>query len=334
MNRAVLLLFLVIWSAYSTPAFSAVATVCYKTGAPTKGEVPPHQVYSGDPPEAIPAGNMPLGAVVWQSSEVVFDVTCERLIAAFREESLPVQAALVGNGFGVRGLVPGYEFQGVKYPFDRIMRPTPYILGPKVGDKVSFKFIFSIIIVRRAGDVPSGPMWGSSIFPTVQLNVTRTGNGAVVEGTAAAVYIAVNNPGITSIDCAADVKISKNTIDFNEVSAFRAVNNEIARQVPFEISSSRSCPGKFKVNATLKPLMSNSYTRGDFIMPLENDSIGIRIRNQGSGEIFPFNQKKELADLTSATSQTNRYVAEAVWQTDKPKLGRFEAGATLQIEYQ
>ncbi|KVT66232.1 hypothetical protein WK55_29825 [Burkholderia ubonensis] len=69
-------------------------------------------------------------------------------------------------------------------------------------------------------------------------------------------------------------------------------------------------------------------------MPLQNDSIGIRIRNQASGEIFPFNQKKELADLTSATSQTNRYVAEAVWQTDKPKLGRFEAGATLQIEYQ
>ncbi|KVH51140.1 hypothetical protein WJ39_08235 [Burkholderia diffusa] len=67
---------------------------------------------------------------------------------------------------------------------------------------------------------------------------------------------------------------------------------------------------------------------------MQNDSIGIRVRNQGNGGIFPFDQKKELADLTSATSQTNRYVAEAVWQTDKPKLGRFEAGATLQIEYQ
>ncbi|WP_080432358.1 fimbrial protein [Burkholderia ubonensis] len=331
MHRSVLLLFLVIWLTNSATAFSYPA-MCYKSGKPTSN-TSSYTISSGDSPAAIPAANMPSGAVVWQSSEVSVEVTCERFERSGNGKPTQVLTGLDGNYYGgVEGLIQGYRYQGINYIFDRNLNPTPYMLGPNVGDKVSFNFTFSVNTVRRSGGaVPtSGPVWQGSNFPALVVYVRSGGVDIYVNG----FTIYVTNPGITLIDCGADVRISKNTIDFGEISAFRAANKEIAKQVPFEISSSRSCAGKFKVNATLKPLASNSYTRGDFLVPSQNDSIGIRIRNQGNGEIFPFDQKKELADLTSSTSQTNRYVAEAVWQTDKPKLGRPEAGATLQIEYQ
>ncbi|WP_081069259.1 fimbrial protein [Burkholderia diffusa] len=329
MNRTVLLLTLAIWSAYSAPAFSvSPPTTCHINGSDGS-----KNVATGDSATSVPAANMPLGAVVWRSSEITVEVTCERL-KFYSEKSDRVKIRQAFEYGLVRGLRPGYTFQGIDYIMDGTAYhwvETPYMLGPNVGDKVKFNLTFSVNIQRYGGnDVPkSGPVYNDWRFPSIQVAIPHID---LTEPYTYGVYVL--NPGITLMECGADVRISKNMIDFNDVSAFRAVNNAVVKQVPFEISSSRSCPGKFKVNATLKPLVSNSYTRGDFIMPLENDSIGIRIRNQGSGEIFPFNQKKELADLTSATSQTNRYVAEAVWQTDKPKLGRFEAGATLQIEYQ
>ncbi|WP_080410477.1 fimbrial protein [Burkholderia ubonensis] len=327
MNRSVLLFLLgAIFSTYSVSAFS-YETACYKSDKPSTANSF-HIISSGDYPAAVPAAGMPVGAVVWRSNEVSVQVTCERLTASSRPST--VRIAQDGNWFGVDGVYPGYAYNGTDYIFERSKwLATPYMLGPKVGDKVSFSLKFSVIFFRWGANEPkSGPIWESGLF--IGLDV-MAGEVAPYQGKLA---VLVSNPGITIIDCGADVRISKNEIDFNEISAFRAINNAIAWQVPFEISSSRSCAGKFKVNATLKPLVSSSYTRGEFLVPLQNDSIGIRIRNQASGEIFPFNQKKELADLTSATSQTNRYVAEAVWQTDKPKLGRFEAGATLQIEYQ
>ncbi|WP_080412415.1 fimbrial protein [Burkholderia ubonensis] len=329
MHHAVLLLIIVICSTYSTVASSSIWTVCYESSRPTTSNS--DKYFGGFSPATVPAANMPLGAVVWRSSDISIEVTCERLAVAAARPS-PVIIFQEFRYGSVSGLRPGYTYQGI----DRIMSGgkleyvnTPYMLGPNIGDKVSFTLTISLNIQRwRDNDVPtSGPAWNGWQFPPVKVQVPGLYDYR-------SLYIYGGNPGVTLSDCGADVRISSNTIDFGEVSAFRAVNGGIAKQIPFEISSSRSCKGSFKVNATLKPLTSNSYARGDFLVPSQNDSIGIRIRNQGSGEIFPFNQKKELADLTSATSQTNRYVAEAVWQTDKPKLGRFEAGATLQIEYQ
>ncbi|WP_175912621.1 fimbrial protein [Burkholderia sp. BCC1640] len=331
MQRAALLFILVAWSVYCAPAFSASYTVCYKSGKRTTSDSE-YQI-SGLSSASVPAANMPLGSVVWRSHDIVVEVTCERLVAS---KSYPIrirQSFLFGS---VNGLWPGYTFQGVDYLMNGGVSEwinTTYTLGENVGDKVTFNLVFSWNI-QRWGDnnVPaSGSAFNNSRLPPIVVEVPN-GPHNVTDSRQLSIY--ANNPGIKLTDCSADVRISKNTIDFNEVSAFRATNNVIAKQVPFEIFTSRSCAGKFKLNATLKPLVSNSHARGDFLIPTENDSIGIRIRNQGNGKIFPFDQRQELADLTSSTSQTNRYVAELVWQTDKPKLGRFEAGATLQIEYQ
>ncbi|WP_080432357.1 fimbrial protein [Burkholderia ubonensis] len=338
MRRVFLLLIVVIWSTYPVPAFSTIwgpNVLCY-SGAWGTWE----KKFGGFSPATIYVANRPFGAVLWRSGEISVSVTCLRQRVAESNDRgwLPIYISQYVEAGNADGLRPGFTYQGVDYVMsgldDRFVK-TPYMLGPNAGDHVTFDVTISINIQRRRGDVAtSGYAWNMPYFPKVQVGALGTVEASGHRETATSFYITVENPGIKLTDCGADVRISKYMIDFGEISAFRAGGETIAKRVPFEISSNRSCPGKFKVNATLKPLTSNSYARGDFLVPSQNDSIGIRIRNQGNGEIFPFDQKKELADLTNSTSQTNRYLAEAVWQTGKPKLGRFEAAARLEIEYQ
>lgn len=97
--------------------------------------------------------------------------------------------------------------------------------------------------------------------------------------------------------------------------------------------TNRTCDTPFSLGAQFKPVSGS--VSGDFLIPVANEGVGIRIVNASTGSTLPYNQPFHLADLLGNDSSARAdFDAELVWQTPAPKAGTFEAEVVIDLFYQ
>jgi type 1 fimbria pilin len=70
------------------------------------------------------------------------------------------------------------------------------------------------------------------------------------------------------------------------------------------------------------------------LIPVNNDSVGIRITNAANRTPVPYNEPFPATDLLGENySATADFNAELVWQTNTPKPGSFSAEVLVDLFY-
>ncbi|MBD2837016.1 fimbrial protein [Pseudomonas sp. JM0905a] len=135
------------------------------------------------------------------------------------------------------------------------------------------------------------------------------------------------------LPCASTVSISPSTIDFGPIGTTGAKAGATIEEAPFTITEERSCDAVYGVSGNLQPLNATLSSDAKILIPTDNDSVGITILDAGDQTVIPFKREFVLSPKSSFRSNSREFLARLTWMDDKPKLGRFNAGATLNIYY-
>lgn len=134
--------------------------------------------------------------------------------------------------------------------------------------------------------------------------------------------------------CASTVSISPSTIDFGPISTSGAKAGATILETPFTITEQRSCDAVYGVSGSLEPLNATLSSDWKTLIPTDNDSVGITILDASDQTGILFKREFVLSPTGSSFQSNSReFLARLKWMDDKPKLGRFNAGATLNIYY-
>ncbi|MNQ68390.1 hypothetical protein D3C85_829430 [compost metagenome] len=134
--------------------------------------------------------------------------------------------------------------------------------------------------------------------------------------------------------CASTVSISPSTINFGPISPYGAKAGATINETPFTITEKRSCNAVYGVSGYLEPLNATLSSDRNTLIPTDNDSVGITILDASDKTVIPFKQDFVLAPKDIAFQNNSReFLARLKWMEATPKLGQFNAGATLNIFY-
>jgi type 1 fimbria pilin len=136
------------------------------------------------------------------------------------------------------------------------------------------------------------------------------------------------------LPCASTVSISPSTINFGFIAPSGAKAGATIEETPFTITEKRSCDAVYGVSGNLQPLNATLSSDRETLIPTDNDSVGITILDASDQTVIPFKREFVLSPKGSSfRSNSREFLARLKWMDDKPKLGEFNAGATLNIFY-
>lgn len=299
------------------------------------------------------ANTMPKGTVVWRSPEQIMTLKCwqERPAPA---ESVYFYASPEGNDALGDDIEVGINIDGRDYTYssmtdskDGFMRePIPglqldgcrNINGCEEQAKtmtVPYNFFFSKRSPANTGEAKEGQISYHPRFAVFQLD--GAGGLNPLLGSNYRLYLH-NLQNLRYIACSSTIALSHATINFGGLSNVNAQRDQIAGQKPFSITASKNCDSAYGLGALLKPLTDATLDaqREHVLVPEDNKSIGITLHDMDNNErVVPFNQEFELVPHSQDRTVTRHFAARAVWLTDKAntKLGKFNAGATIDIYY-
>jgi type 1 fimbria pilin len=145
-------------------------------------------------------------------------------------------------------------------------------------------------------------------------------------------YVINNLNGLRFIACDAELQVVPETVEFGSIGIQSVEIGKLVERRPFSLVTSRTCDTPFSLGARFKPV--SGMVSGDFLLPVSNNGVGIRIVNAQSGATIAYNQPFHLADLLSQTPSARAdFDAELVWQSKTPNAGAFEAEVIVDLFY-
>ncbi|AZD80196.1 fimbrial protein [Pseudomonas chlororaphis] len=134
------------------------------------------------------------------------------------------------------------------------------------------------------------------------------------------------------IACSSVLSISPKTVNFGGINSTGAQVNKVIKEVPFSISAIKTCNSVYGLNAVLTPVAATAAD-GYTLVPSNNTSVGISLLKQPNRSAIPFNKEFTLVAPTRDQTVVNNFLAQLKWRTSKPKLGKFNATATIDVFY-
>ena len=283
---------------------------------------------------AIPA-TLPDGSVVWRSERLDVAVECSR------EASGPAEEVVVylnpENRQVGQGIRAGLTLNGIDYLQSNGRIPTRQILPActeGVGNipacpKVSFTLPFSVFIQKYGPTPPSGAASDVRDYRMFQVD---SGNGMSLTPDNNLNYVIDDLSGLRFVACNAELRVLPETVEFGTVPIKNVRVGEVATFRRFALATSRTCDSPFSLNARFTPV--SGRLSGDVLVPVNNDSIGIRITHAPAHRPIRFHEPFHIIDLLGDTySGTADFNAELLWQTNNPVPGPFSAEVLVDLFY-
>jgi hypothetical protein len=283
---------------------------------------------------AIPA-TLPDGSVVWRSERLNIPVECAREQPGAAEEVfLYLNPENLQIGEGIRA---GLTLNGVDYLQSNGRIATQQMLpgcsetgqSIRACPAVSFNLPFSVFIQKYGPTPPSGIASHLLDYRMFQLD-SGSGMNPVPDNNLN--YVINNLAGLRFVACDAELRVMPETVEFGDVGIRNVRVGEVAAFQRFALATSRTCDSPFSLNARFTPV--SGTLAGDVLVPVNNDSIGIRITDAITNKPVRYNEPFHATDLPEGTySATADFNAELVWQTPSPKPGPFSAEVMVDLFY-
>lgn len=284
---------------------------------------------------AIPA-SVPEGTIVWRSERINAQIECykEGLQGQQEEVFIYLNPDSVQMGEGIRA---GLTLNGVDYVQSsgristRQSLPVCHEGDSSIGacSRITFNLTFSVFIQKFGPTPPSGV--GSHLlnYRLFQLDSVAGLNPLPGQNLS---YVINNLNGLRFIACDAELQVVPETVEFGSIGIQNVLIGKVIERRPFSLVTSRTCDTPFSLGARFKPV--SGVLSGDFLLPVANNGVGIRIVNAQSGARIPYNQPFHLADLLALNPSAKAdFDAELVWQSMTPKAGAFEAEVIVVLFY-
>ncbi|ROL81473.1 hypothetical protein BLX41_04820 [Pseudomonas protegens] len=284
-------------------------------------------------PLAIPA-NAPNGTIIWESEERTVDVVCNDDYNIKTSENIFFYVNPEKKNIG-QGIQIGIRFNNKTIVQTSGAVSTGYQTG-KICDKsnncenwganIQLKFT---VFVQKFGAVPtSGTIQALSNYRVFQLD-GREGLNTRPQSNINYVVNGLSN--IRFVACEPDIKITPETLDFGSISIKAVQINKVVGSRSFTVALNRWCDTPYTVNARFTP--SKGQILEDKLVPNDNPSVGISIRNLQSNTQAPFGKWFKLTDLKEKI-HTHNFEADLIWLKNNPIGGKFNAGVTMDLYYQ
>lgn len=284
---------------------------------------------------AIPA-SLADGAVVWRSERLNIPVVCARDGQPGNAEEVFVylnpESLQVGQGIRV-----GVTLNGVDHAQAQGRIGTQQFLPACLADEssvgacptVSFNLPFSVFIQKSGPTPPSGSASDLLDYRVFQLD-SALGMNPLPDNNLN--YVVNNLKGLRFIACDAELRVMPEVVEFGQVGIRDVHVGKVADFRRFALATSRICDSPFSLDARFTPV--SGVLSGDVLIPVNNDSIGIRITKAQGGAPLRYNEPFHLSDLLGENySATADFNAELLWQTERPKPGPFEAEVMVDLFY-
>ncbi|AMS18427.1 fimbrial protein [Pseudomonas chlororaphis] len=134
------------------------------------------------------------------------------------------------------------------------------------------------------------------------------------------------------IACSSTLFISLKTVDFGSIAALSAQADKVIKEVPFSITTLKTCNSAYGLNARLTPVAATAAD-GYTLVPNNNSSVGISLLKQQGRSAIPFNKEFTLVENSRDQVVVNDFLAQLKWLTSKAILGKFNATATIDVYY-
>ncbi|WP_225740293.1 fimbrial protein [Burkholderia cepacia] len=134
------------------------------------------------------------------------------------------------------------------------------------------------------------------------------------------------------VACSSTLSVSPSTINFHNVAAESARSGKTIMEVPFSVTAKKSCDSVYGLGAQLIPLNA-TVQDSDTLVPNDNNSVGIRLLWEKNRSSIPFNTEFVLVPNGKDRVVVNDFLAQLKWNTSKPVIGAFNAGAAVEIYY-
>jgi hypothetical protein len=284
---------------------------------------------------AIPA-SLADGAVVWRSERLNIAVVCAKdgQLGITEEVSVYLNPENLQVGQGIRA---GLTLNGVDYVQSQGRVGTQQFLPACLESEsnidacptVSFNLPFSVFIQKFGPTPPSGVASDLLDYRMFQLD-SALGMNPFPDNNLN--YVINNLTGLRFIACDAELRVMPDVVEFGQVSIRDVRVGKVADFRRFALATSRTCDSPFSLDARFTPV--SGVLSGDVLVPVNNDSIGIRITQVPSGTPLRYNEPFHLNDLLGENySATADFNAELLWQTETPKPGPFEAEVMVDLFY-
>jgi hypothetical protein len=285
---------------------------------------------------AIPA-TAPQGTVIWRSERFNVQVECYKDGLQAQQEEIFVYLNPDNLQIG-QGIRAGLTLDGVDY----VQSSGRFSTGQSLpvcneGDanigacpRITFSLALSVFIEKFGPTPPSGVASDLLNYRLLQLD-SAAGINPLPGYTLS--YVINNLSGLRFIACDAELQVIPETIDFGSIGIQDVAVGRVIDRRPFSLVTNRTCDTPFSLSAQFKPVSGS--VAGDFLVPVANDGVGIRLVSASNGATLPYNQPFHLADLLGNTSSARAdFDAELVWQTPNPNAGAFEAEVVVDLFYQ
>lgn len=283
---------------------------------------------------AIPA-TVPDGSAVWRSERHQLAVECSR------EQSGPAEDVVLylnpENRQIGQGIRAGLTLNGVDYVQSNGRIPTQQVLpacAEGTGNipacpKVTFNLRFSAFIQKYGPTPPSGVASDLLDYRMFQIDSANGMNPAPDNNLN---YLINNLSGLRFVACNAELRVLPETVEFGIVPIKNVRVSEVATFGRFALATSRICDSPFSLNARFTPVSGTLF--GDMLVPVDNNSIGIRITHAPAHRPIRFNEPFHIIDLLGDTySGTADFNAELVWRSNTPTPGPFSAEVLVDLFY-
>jgi hypothetical protein len=280
---------------------------------------------------AIPA-NLPDGSAVWRSERLNLAVECARDEPGGPEEvflSLNPDNLQIGEGIRAGITLNGVDFVQTSGRIPTQQHAPACTEAGSACPSVTFNLPFSVFIQKYGPTPPSGVASGLHDYRMFQFD---GGSGQRSAPDTSLSYVINNLEGLRFVACDAELRVMPETVDFGDVAIRNVRVGERATFQRFALATSRTCESPFSLNARITPV--SGRLEGDVLVPVDNESVGIRITRARDDSTVPFHEPFHLTDLLegnySATADLN---AELLWQTSTPTAGPFSAEVMVDLFY-
>lgn len=280
---------------------------------------------------AIPA-SLPDGSVVWRSERLNLAVECARDAPGGPEDVLIYlnpDNLQIGEGIRAGLTLSGIDFVQTSGRIPTRQQAPACPEGNTACPGVSFNLPFSVFIQKHGPTPPSGVASGLHDYRMFQLDGSG-GSSSRLKGSFS--YVINNLEGLRFVACDAELRVMPETVDFGDVAIRNVRVGEVATFKRFALATSRTCESPFSLNARITPV--SGRLKGDVLVPVDNDSIGIRITRTRDNSTVPFQEPFHLTDLLEGDySETADFNAQLLWQTHTPTAGPFSAEVMVDLFY-
>ncbi|EGH28068.1 hypothetical protein PSYJA_03254 [Pseudomonas syringae pv. japonica str. M301072] len=309
---------------------STFAVVCTTQGT---GETEIHDDLSST--VAIPE-SMPDGEVVWRSEPLTAQVECAR--EGWQSEAEEVFIYLnPENRLIGQGIRAGMTLQGIDHLQGSGRVGTgSYVPVCREGEstlencpKVRFNLAFSVFI-QKFGATPSSGV-ASDLLDYRFFQLGGATDPSLLSGRSLS-YVINNLRGLRFVACDADLQVLPETLEFGDVAIHQVAIGKVTATQTFSQLTSRSCDSPFSIDARFRPVTGN--LSGELLIPVGNDSLGIRITSAVNGQLLRYNEPFHLAELLGETNTARAdFNAELLWNINMPRPGPFNAEVMVDLFY-